>query len=226
MTAVSNNPSFAFQKLNGNTEKFISQGLLLPFLELLPVMTLLMVLISSFGMERVGRFWGTLTRTSSKTIWPQCLHGKSGKILGRFIAAAAFTADVKVWEIVCSKDGSVKEVAAVMQLKGHKSAVTWLCFSPNSEQIITASKDGTIRIWNINGTIKCMHDLSGQSCSPAPVQNSKTAKLYCQMLYVNGVFYCPYKGMLKRRDKKTRSVATLSSLWLSRDNPRADPEVR
>ncbi|XP_057980913.1 uncharacterized protein LOC131166406 [Malania oleifera] len=96
------------------------------------------------------------------------LHGKTGKILGnvdtnqlkntmaaispngRFIAAAAFTADVKVWEIVYSKDGSVKEVSKVMQLKGHKSAVTWLCFAPNSEQIITASKDGSMRIWNIN----------------------------------------------------------------------------
>lgn len=32
-----------------------------------------------------------------------------------------------------------------------QSAVTWLCFSPNSEQIITASKDGSLRIWNING---------------------------------------------------------------------------
>ncbi|XP_008232654.1 PREDICTED: transducin beta-like protein 2 [Prunus mume] len=95
-------------------------------------------------------------------------HGKTGKILGhvdtnqlkntmaalspngRFLAAAAFTADVKVWEIVYSKDGSVKEVSKAMQLKGHKSAVTWLCFTPNSEQIITASKDGSIRIWNIN----------------------------------------------------------------------------
>nr|GMD96667.1 transducin beta-like protein 2 [Ipomoea batatas] len=36
---------------------------------------------------------------------------------GRFFAAAAFTADVKVWEIVYSKDGSVKEVLRVMQLK-------------------------------------------------------------------------------------------------------------
>ncbi|KAG8061904.1 hypothetical protein GUJ93_ZPchr0003g17615 [Zizania palustris] len=96
-------------------------------------------------------------------------HGKSGKELGtvdtnqlknnmadispngRFIAAAAFTADVKVWEIVYSKDSSVKEVNKAMQLKGHKSAVTCLCFAPNSEQIITASKDGTIRVWNING---------------------------------------------------------------------------
>lgn len=32
-----------------------------------------------------------------------------------------------------------------------QSAVTWLCFSPNSDQIITASKDGSIRIWNIHG---------------------------------------------------------------------------
>ncbi|KAK3036019.1 hypothetical protein RJ639_030720 [Escallonia herrerae] len=65
-------------------------------------------------------------------------HGRSGKNLGgvdtnqlknnmatispngRFIAAAAFTADVKVWEIVYSKDGSVKEVSKAMQLKGHK----------------------------------------------------------------------------------------------------------
>jgi hypothetical protein len=39
---------------------------------------------------------------------------------GRFLAAAAFTADVKVWEIVYQKDGSVKEVSRVMQLKGHK----------------------------------------------------------------------------------------------------------
>ncbi|KAF8053496.1 hypothetical protein N665_1410s0002 [Sinapis alba] len=95
-------------------------------------------------------------------------HGKTGKNLGhvdtnqlknhmaavspngRFLAAAAFTADVKVWEIVYLKDGSVKEVSRVMQLKGHKSAVTWLCFSPNSDKIITASKDGSIRLWNIN----------------------------------------------------------------------------
>ncbi|KAJ7962210.1 Transducin beta-like protein 2 [Quillaja saponaria] len=80
-------------------------------------------------------------------------HGKTGKMLGnvdtnqlknnmaaispngRFIAAAAFTADVKLWEVVYSKDGSVKEVSRVMQLKGHKSAVTWLCFSPNLEQM-------------------------------------------------------------------------------------------
>ncbi|KAF7153773.1 hypothetical protein RHSIM_Rhsim01G0147300 [Rhododendron simsii] len=137
----------------------------------------------------------TILASSSDGTDIKIWHGKTGKTLGnvdtnqlknnmatvspngRFVAAAAFTADVKdfygtcvghmlpclrvekgelpaeftlVWEIVYSKDGAVKEVSKVMQLKGHKSAVTWLCFSPNSEQIITASKDGTIRIWNIN----------------------------------------------------------------------------
>eukprot|EP00252_Welwitschia_mirabilis_P017012 TRINITY_DN3782_c0_g1_i1.p1 TRINITY_DN3782_c0_g1~~TRINITY_DN3782_c0_g1_i1.p1 ORF type:complete len:440 (-),score=93.50 TRINITY_DN3782_c0_g1_i1:471-1790(-) len=69
---------------------------------------------------------------------------------GRFVAAAAFTADVKVWEIVYQKDGSVKETPKAMQLKGHTSAVTWLSFTSDSERILTASKDGTLRIWNIN----------------------------------------------------------------------------
>ncbi|KAL2635592.1 hypothetical protein R1flu_007071 [Riccia fluitans] len=69
---------------------------------------------------------------------------------GRFLSAAAFTADVKIWELVYGKDGQIKEVTKVMQLKGHKSAVTWLCFTWDSERMITASKDGTIRVWNIN----------------------------------------------------------------------------
>jgi len=39
----------------------------------------------------------------------------------------------------------------ICSLLACQSAVTWLCFTPNSEQIITASKDGSMRIWNING---------------------------------------------------------------------------
>ncbi|KAJ0112357.1 hypothetical protein Patl1_00267 [Pistacia atlantica] len=149
---------------------------------------------ASYGSGDGSTIIASCSEGTDIIIW----HGKTGKILGhvdsnqlknhmaaispngRFLAAAAFTADVKVstaavainaydhihlmgyfliiyeypyevWEIVYSKDGSVKEVSKAMQLKGHKSAVTWLCFAPNSEQIITASKDDSIRIWNING---------------------------------------------------------------------------
>ncbi|GLU00479.1 hypothetical protein SLE2022_178460 [Rubroshorea leprosula] len=127
-------------------------------------------------------------------------HGKTGKILGnvdtnqlknnmatispngRFLAAAAFTADVKVWEIVYSKDGLVKEVTKVMQLKGHKSAVTWLCFSLNSEQIITASKDGSIRIWNINVRYHLDEDPKTVKVFPIPLHDSSGSTLHCDRL--------------------------------------------
>ncbi|XVF79888.1 hypothetical protein PTKIN_Ptkin15bG0026700 [Pterospermum kingtungense] len=127
-------------------------------------------------------------------------HGRTGKVLGhvdtnqlknnmatispngRFLAAAAFTADVKVWEIVYSKDGSVKEVPKVMQLKGHKSAVTWLCFSPNSEQIITASKDGSIRIWNINVRYHLDEDPKTLKVFPIPLHDSNGSALHCDRI--------------------------------------------
>lgn len=46
---------------------------------------------------------------------------------------------------------SLSYVLVIFHFDGVQSAVTWLCFAPNSEQVITASKDGSIRIWNING---------------------------------------------------------------------------
>ncbi|KAL6322559.1 hypothetical protein AAG906_009869 [Vitis piasezkii] len=130
-------------------------------------------------------------------------HGKTGKNLGhvdtnqlknnmaavspngRFIAAAAFTADVKVWEIVYSKDGSVKEVSNAMQLKGHKSAVTWLCFTPNSEQIITASKDGSIRTWNINVRYHLDEDPKTLKVFPIPLHDSSGSTLLYDRLSIS-----------------------------------------
>ncbi|WVZ06349.1 hypothetical protein V8G54_019695 [Vigna mungo] len=130
-------------------------------------------------------------------------HGKTGKSVGhvdtnqlknnmaaispngRFIAAAAFTADVKVWEIVYAKDGSAKEVLNVMQLKGHKSAVTWLCFTPNSEQIITASKDGTMRIWNINVRYHLDEDPKTLKVFPIPLRDSSGATLHYDRLSIS-----------------------------------------
>ncbi|KAF7844780.1 transducin beta-like protein 2 [Senna tora] len=130
-------------------------------------------------------------------------HGKTGKNLGhvdtnqlkntmaaispngRFIAAAAFTADVKVWEIVYAKDGSVKEVSRVMQLKGHKSAVTWLCFTPDSEQIITASKDDSIRLWNINVRYHLDEDPKTLKVFPIPLHDSNGTTLHYDRLSIS-----------------------------------------
>ncbi|CAN1308212.1 Transducin beta-like protein 2 [Linum perenne] len=145
----------------------------------------------------------TIIASSSEGTDIKLWHGKTGKLLGevdtnqlkntmatispngRFIAAAAFTADVKVWEIVYAKDGSVKEVLNVMQLKGHKSAVTWLCFTPNSEQIITASKDGSIRIWNINVRYHLDEDPKTLKVFPITTHDSKGATVQYHNLNIS-----------------------------------------
>lgn len=142
----------------------------------------------------------TIVLSSSEGTDIKLWHGKTGKTLGnvdtnqlkntmatispngRFIAAAAFTADVKVWELVYSKDGSVKEILNVMQLKGHKSAVTWLCFSPNSDQIITASKDGSIRIWNINVRYHMDEDPKTLKVFPIPLHDANGTTLHYDRL--------------------------------------------
>ncbi|KAG6728258.1 hypothetical protein I3842_02G164700 [Carya illinoinensis] len=154
---------------------------------------------ASFGSADGSTILVSCSEGTDIILW----HGRTGKILGnvdtnqlknnmaaispngRFIAAAAFTADVKVWEIVYSKDGSVKEVLKAMQLKGHKSAVTWLCFSPNSEQIITASKDGSIRIWNINVQYHLDEDPKTLKVFPIPLHDSSGATLHYDRLCIS-----------------------------------------
>ncbi|PIA49984.1 hypothetical protein AQUCO_01300610v1 [Aquilegia coerulea] len=154
---------------------------------------------ASFGTADGSTIIASCSEGTDIILW----HGKTGKILGnvdtnqlknhmatvspngRFIAAAAFTADVKVWEIVYSKDGSVKEVTKAMQLKGHKSAVTWLCFTQDSEQIITASKDGSIRVWNINVRYHMDEDPKTLKVFPIPLHDSAGSPMHYDRLTIS-----------------------------------------
>jgi len=69
---------------------------------------------------------------------------------GRFVAAATFTSDVKIYEILYDRTGSFVAIKKAMDLKGHKRKVTAIDFSPDGSKAVTASEDGTLRIWNIN----------------------------------------------------------------------------
>ncbi|KAH9328228.1 hypothetical protein KI387_000336, partial [Taxus chinensis] len=87
-----------------------------------------------------------------------------------------------VWELVYAKDGSVKETISAMQLKGHKSAVSWLCFTSDSERIITASKDGSMRVWNINVRYHLDEDPKCLKVFPIPLHNEKGSFMHYDRL--------------------------------------------
>jgi len=68
----------------------------------------------------------------------------------RFISVAAFTSDVRIWEVVYKKTGEFDSIAKVMDLRGHKTGVNCLCFSSDSTRVFTGSKDGVWRQYRIN----------------------------------------------------------------------------
>jgi WD40 repeat protein len=61
---------------------------------------------------------------------------------GRFVAAATFTSDVKVYEIEYDRVGTFVGLKKAMDLKGHRSKVLALDFAPDGKRVVTASADG------------------------------------------------------------------------------------
>jgi transducin beta-like protein 2 len=72
---------------------------------------------------------------------------------GRFLAATTWGSDVKLWELVFARDGLFKACSKAMELKGHTSGVLSIAFSGDSTRAVTASKDGTLRVWKLD--VRC-----------------------------------------------------------------------
>lgn len=96
---------------------------------------------------------------------------------GRFMAAATFASDVKIYEAEFDRTGNCTGVKKVMDLKGHKKKVTAVEFSPDSRQAVTASEDGTLKIWNINVRYKQQEDAKELAKEGLPCVNANVTRL-------------------------------------------------
>ncbi|RLN67079.1 hypothetical protein BBJ29_005003 [Phytophthora kernoviae] len=72
----------------------------------------------------------------------------------RYIAVAAYTPEVKIYEITREKTGAFKKVNKIMSLQGHRTGVVDLAFDGSDtlpvNRVVTISKDASVRLWNIN----------------------------------------------------------------------------
>lgn len=68
------------------------------------------------------------------------------------------------------------EANGILSLVGHSSWISRICWSPDGNQLASASGDGTVRLWNVN-TQQALRTLSGHSGEVYSVAWSPTADL-------------------------------------------------
>lgn len=96
---------------------------------------------------------------------------------GRFVAAATFTSDVKIYEVEYDRTGSFVAVKKAMDLMGHRKKVTAVGFSPDATKAVTASEDGTLRIWNISVRYKLQEDPKTLATAGLPAGKATVSQL-------------------------------------------------
>ncbi|KXZ48528.1 hypothetical protein GPECTOR_27g699 [Gonium pectorale] len=92
---------------------------------------------------------------------------------GRFVAAATFSSDVKIWEMKYSREGEFRGLIKVMNLSGHRSQVACVALSFDNTRAATAGKDGMLKIWNIDVRYELSEDPKLVLSIPMPLPEGR-----------------------------------------------------
>ncbi|CAG9530023.1 unnamed protein product [Cercopithifilaria johnstoni] len=71
---------------------------------------------------------------------------------GRFVGASGFTPNVFIFEVLFDRQGNFQDVKRKKILEGHNSGIYSFAFDQSSTRCVTASKDGTWKVYNTDVT--------------------------------------------------------------------------
>ncbi|KAF5843867.1 WD40-repeat-containing domain protein [Dunaliella salina] len=114
---------------------------------------------------------------------------------GRFAAVASFTSEIRFWELKWEKGtGAFRGPFKAMELKGHKSQVMCAAISADNKRAVTASKDGTLRVWRIDVRYELDED---PKCTIVIAMPLPPGKVYQHVEFgPDGVIAASHEGMV------------------------------
>lgn len=136
-------------------------------------------------------------------------HGISLSAHGQktFVAAATFTADVKIHEILFDRAGAFSKTAKVMDLKGHSRQVSAVAFSPDGRRAVTASQDHSLRVWNLDVRYQQQED---PKCLVNVQQSVPNGRSYEHLAYgAHGVIAASFERSVHMIDSASGAVVSI-----------------
>ncbi|KAJ3416463.1 hypothetical protein HDV05_001621 [Chytridiales sp. JEL 0842] len=105
--------------------------------------------IMSCSSDTTMNFWRTDSETLIEEVRTNAVNNYTARISpdGVYTALGGFVSDVKAFTVNLS---AKKAVSKGFSLNGHKRGVQSVSFSGDSKKMLTLSKDGTCKLWNVD----------------------------------------------------------------------------
>jgi WD40 repeat protein len=116
--------------------------------------------LASGGHDGTVRLWDP--SAAARAPAPARAGGHRGEVTGlamapdgSWVASAGHDGTVRMWH---TADGTERAI-----LRGHTGHITRVAIAPDGSWLASAGHDGTVRLWNADGSVRAVHDHSGES---------------------------------------------------------------